>query len=68
VAAGDAALRVADLAIDGRDVMRILGIGPSRRVGELLEALLERVVDDASLNDPARLAPLLRELAAGAKG
>jgi tRNA nucleotidyltransferase (CCA-adding enzyme) len=64
VAAGDAVLRVADLAIGGRDVMRILGIGPGPRVGRLLEALLERVVDDASLNEPARLEVLLRELEA----
>jgi tRNA nucleotidyltransferase (CCA-adding enzyme) len=64
VAAADAVLRVADLAIGGRDVMRILGIGPGPRVGRLLEALLERVVDDASLNEPARLEALLRELEA----
>ena len=39
-----------ELAIDGKDVMRELGIPPSRRVGEVLDALLEKVVEDPSLN------------------
>lgn len=64
VSADDAAMRVSDLAIDGRDVMRLLQLAPSRRVGVLLERLLERVLDDPSLNTPERLEPLLRELAA----
>jgi len=37
VAAADAALHVTDLAIDGQDVMRVLGIPPGREIGELLE-------------------------------
>jgi tRNA nucleotidyltransferase (CCA-adding enzyme) len=64
VAAEDAALGVGDLAIDGRDVMRILGIAPSRRVGELLEQLVERVLDQPTLNNPGDLEGLLRVLAA----
>jgi putative nucleotidyltransferase with HDIG domain len=44
------ALRVADLAVDGRDVMREMGIGPGRAVGEALEALLEEVLDDPRRN------------------
>lgn len=64
VAAEDAALGVGDLAIDGRDVMRLLGIAPSRRVGELLEQLVERVLDQPTLNNPGDLERLLRELAA----
>ena len=35
------ALRVADLAVDGHDVMRVLGIPPGPAVREALEALLE---------------------------
>jgi len=65
VAAEDAAMGVGDLAIDGRDVMRILGIPPSRRIGELLEQLLERVLDQPALNNPAELERLLHEIAAG---
>jgi tRNA nucleotidyltransferase (CCA-adding enzyme) len=62
VAAEDAALRVTDLAIDGKDVMRILGIPPSREVGVILERLLERVLDDPSLNDREKLEVLLPEV------
>ena len=64
VAAEDAAMRVSDLAINGRDVMRILAMPPSRAVGVLLERLLERVLDDPSLNNPADLERILREVAA----
>jgi tRNA nucleotidyltransferase (CCA-adding enzyme) len=62
VADEDAALKVTDLKIDGRDVMRILGIPPSREIGVLLERLLERVLDDPSLNEHEKLEALLREL------
>jgi tRNA nucleotidyltransferase (CCA-adding enzyme) len=62
VAAEDAALRVTDLAIDGKDVMRVLGIPPSRRVGEILEQLLERVLDDPKLNDRDTLEALVRAM------
>ncbi len=61
VAADDAALRVTDLAIDGRDVMRVLAIPPGRRVGEILDQLLERVLDDPALNQRECLEQLLRE-------
>jgi len=60
VAAEDAALQVKDLALDGADVMRILAIPPSRRVGQILEWLLEKVLDDPSLNTEEKLAELLR--------
>jgi tRNA nucleotidyltransferase (CCA-adding enzyme) len=61
VAAADAALRVTDLAIDGKDVMRILAIPPGRRVGEVLETLLEKVLDDPRLNQRDTLERLVRE-------
>ena len=60
VAAEDAALQVKDLALNGADVMRILGIPPSRRVGQILEWLLERVLDDPALNTREKLEELLR--------
>jgi len=63
VAASDAALHINDLAIDGKDVMRILGIAPGRIVGVVLERLLERVIDDPALNDADRLAALVPEVA-----
>jgi tRNA nucleotidyltransferase (CCA-adding enzyme) len=57
MAAGDA-LTVADLSTTGGDLMRILGIPPGRIIGRLLDALLERVLEDPSLDTPERLAEL----------
>ncbi len=65
VAAADAALSVKDLALTGKDVMDLLGVRPSRKVGLVLEALLERVLDDPALNTREGLARLLPEVAAG---
>jgi putative nucleotidyltransferase with HDIG domain len=64
VAAEDAVLKVTDLALNGGDVMSILGIPPSREVGMILERLLERVIDDPSLNEPAKLGVLLADVLA----
>jgi tRNA nucleotidyltransferase (CCA-adding enzyme) len=63
VASADAALRVTDLKLDGRDVMRILGTPPGRHIGVILERLLERVLDDPSLNERDKLAPLVPQIA-----
>jgi tRNA nucleotidyltransferase (CCA-adding enzyme) len=56
------ALTVKDLAIDGRDVMRVLGCAPGPRVGQVLDALLERVLDEPELNHRDRLLELVAEL------
>ncbi|MET0592072.1 MAG: HDIG domain-containing metalloprotein, partial [Polyangiaceae bacterium] len=56
------ALSTRDLAVDGKDVMRELAIKPSRRIGEILEALLEKVVEDPALNDRETLLKMVREL------
>jgi tRNA nucleotidyltransferase (CCA-adding enzyme) len=53
-----------DLAVDGNDVMRELGIGPGPTVGRVIAALFERVLDDPGLNTPDRLLPLVREIGA----
>jgi tRNA nucleotidyltransferase (CCA-adding enzyme) len=63
VAAEDAVMKVKDLAIHGGEVMRILGVRPSRIVGDVLEKLLERVIDDPSLNDKDKLSALVLEIA-----
>jgi tRNA nucleotidyltransferase (CCA-adding enzyme) len=52
------------LAIDGRDLMVELGLPEGPGLGRLIDALFERVVDDPTLNDRARLLELARELAA----
>ncbi len=59
------ALSIGDLAIDGKDVMAALGIPPGRKVGEVLEALLERVIEDPTLNERDRLLELVPEVAGG---
>ena len=59
VATEDAALRVTDLAIDGKDVMRVLGIKPGKEVGIVLDRLLERVLDDPALNTREKLEALV---------
>ena len=55
-------MKVTDLAIDGKDVMRILGIAPGREIGVILERLLERVLDDPSLNEREKLEAMLPEV------
>jgi tRNA nucleotidyltransferase (CCA-adding enzyme) len=62
VAAEQAALRVTDLAVDGKDVMRLLAISPGRRVGEILDRLLECVLDDPKLNDRETLERMVRAM------
>ena len=57
-------LRVADLAVDGRDVMAGLGVGPGPVVGEALEALLEEVLEQPARNTRERLLARLAELRA----
>jgi hypothetical protein len=42
--------KVTDLEVDGADIIRVTGVAPGPRVGEILEALLERVLDDPGLN------------------
>jgi tRNA nucleotidyltransferase (CCA-adding enzyme) len=65
VTAANAALTVKDLAVDGRDVMGVLGWPPGRHVGQALTALLERVLDAPELNSRQRLLALLPEVVAG---
>ena len=56
------ALTVQDLAVQGDDVMRALGIGPGPEVGRALNALLDRVLEDPALNERERLLALLGEM------
>jgi tRNA nucleotidyltransferase (CCA-adding enzyme) len=58
------ALRVGDLAVDGRDVMESLGIGPGPAVGEALEVLLDEVLEEPGRNTRERLLARMAELRA----
>ena len=63
VVAEDQALSIGDLAVGGREIMIALGIPPGPRVGEILRALLERVIEDPAANQKETLLALARELA-----
>jgi tRNA nucleotidyltransferase/poly(A) polymerase len=56
-------LSLKDLAIDGSDVMKILDIPPSRKVGEILTTLFEEIIDDSSKNTKEYLEQRVKELA-----
>jgi len=49
------ALSVQQLAVDGDDVMRTLGLPPGPEVGRALQALLELVIEQPALNTRAAL-------------
>jgi tRNA nucleotidyltransferase (CCA-adding enzyme) len=57
----EAALHVRDLAVDGNDVMRELGIAPGPEIGRALDALLEEVIDRPEANTRDHLLARLRE-------
>jgi hypothetical protein len=52
------------LKVNGEDVMRIGGIPPGPRVGQILAILLEEVLDDPKKNTTDRLETRIRALAA----
>lgn len=49
------AIGLSDLAVNGRDLMTTIGIPPGRRVGTILEFLLEAVTEDPAMNRRERL-------------
>jgi tRNA nucleotidyltransferase (CCA-adding enzyme) len=55
-----APLAAADLALDGRAVMRVLSAEPGPHVGEALRHLLDRVLENPALNAPDALEAELR--------
>ena len=57
------ALTTQDLAIGGRDVIEQLEGGAGPIVGEILRTLLDRVIEDPSLNARDKLMPMVEELA-----
>ncbi len=57
------ALSARDLAVRGADLMTHLGLPPSKLIGVLLAQLLERVLDEPTLNERMQLLTLAEELA-----
>ena len=50
------------LAVNGNDIMQILGISPSPKIGFILDAMLEEVIDDPAKNSKDYLTSRMREL------
>jgi len=44
-------LDITDMAVDGHDVMEVLKIKPGPKIGEVLRALFEEILDDPKKND-----------------
>ncbi len=57
---GNSCLRLSDLAVNGRDLIG-LGFKEGREIGEALNLLFEKVIEDPSLNDKAVLMRLAAE-------
>lgn len=60
--------KVKDLAVDGRDVIRAGGLPPGPEVGRVLEALLEKVLEDPALNRREALLGMIPALSAESSG
>ena len=54
----------ASLALNGYDIMKITGIPQSRRIGEILEALVESVLENPSLNTKEELIRVIHDTVA----
>jgi tRNA nucleotidyltransferase (CCA-adding enzyme) len=57
------AFTVNDLAVDGRDVMRVLDIPEGPEVGRVLAKLLDVVLEEPGLNSRERLLDIVRAMA-----
>jgi tRNA nucleotidyltransferase (CCA-adding enzyme) len=57
------ALTTQDLAIGGNDVIPLLDGGAGPMVGQILRTLLDRVIEDPSLNTRDKLMPMVEDLA-----
>lgn len=62
VLAEGAALSTRDLAINGNDLMKELGVKPGRIIGQVLDALLEVVLTDPTQNERDALLAQAREI------
>lgn len=53
---------VKDLKVTGNDVMDTLNIGKGKKVGEVLNALVEKVIENPSLNEKEKLIELIKTM------
>lgn len=59
----DSAFSLKDLAIDGHDVMQVLGVHPGPHIGRILNEVLEAVLEEPALNDKEKLVELVKSIA-----
>jgi tRNA nucleotidyltransferase (CCA-adding enzyme) len=55
-------LSVSELAVNGHDVMDVLGLQPGSRVGEILNQLLEVVIENPDLNQKRKLIQIAKDI------
>ncbi|KKU26843.1 MAG: tRNA adenylyl-/cytidylyl-transferase [Microgenomates group bacterium GW2011_GWC1_46_16] len=55
-------LSLKDMKINGTEVMKLLGIKPSQKVGEILDTLFEEIIEDSSKNTKEYLEKRVKEL------
>jgi tRNA nucleotidyltransferase (CCA-adding enzyme) len=55
-----------ELAVNGEDLQRSLGIAPSKQMGQLLAWALQEVLDDPSRNERETLLAMIRARAESA--
>jgi hypothetical protein len=54
-------LTAAELALNGQEIMAILGVPPGPKVGETVRYLLDQVLENPEKNSKASLERLLRD-------
>ncbi len=55
-------LSISDLAVNGRDIMNILGLQPDPKVGKILNQLLEIVIEKPGYNQKDKLIEILKDM------
>lgn len=61
IKAKDMALKISDLEINGNDLIA-MGISPGREMGEILNALLDKVIEDPLLNNRQTLIEMVNSI------
>lgn len=61
IIAAENALHIKDLKIDGKDLMSTLNLQPGPKIGNLLDYLLDKVLDDPTLNNSQTLLDLAKK-------
>ena len=51
-----------DLAVNGKDLMKELGLKPGKKIGDILQQMLEAVLNETTANDREELLSLAQKL------